>query len=740
MILSSVMGQEIQGFDKTSTEAERKLELEFDGYLDAKNLDTWMKKLTARPHHVGSSYGKENAEFIAKLFESWGFDTSIETYYVLFPTPKVRLLEMTGPETYTANLTEPPVAGDATSGQQDEQLPTYNSYSIDGDVTGELVYVNQGIPKDYLELEKRGIDVKGKIVIARYGGSWRGIKPKVAAEKGAIGCILFSDPIDDGYYQGDVYPLGAFKNENGVQRGSVQDMPLYPGDPSTPGEGSTKNVERLAISEIPTLTKIPVIPISISDALPLLQALEGPVAPQNWRGALPITYHIGPGKTTVHLKVEFNWDIVEANNVIAILKGDEFPDQWVMRGNHHDAWVNGASDPISGMVALMEEARAVGELVKNGWKPRRTIVYGAWDAEEPGLIGSTEWAEDHKDELKAKMVAYINTDGNSRGFLYVGGSHTLEKYVNQVAREVIDPQKGISVAERARANLLVNGNPEMRQEVTSRRDLRISPLGSGSDYTPFLQHLGIASLNIGFGGEGRGGEYHSIYDSYDHYTRFKDPGFQYGIVLAKVAGRLTLRIANAPLLPFDFPGFVDNVSKYATEVENLASKKREQTQFENKLIIEGRYTAVSDPTKPVTGPEPMDPVPFINFAPLKNAVVQLNLNVTAYSTAFEASKNGANLSFEQRKELDVLFLQSERYLTSEAGLPRRPWYKHAIYAPGFYTGYGVKTLPGIREALEQRDWQEAEEQIVIVSGILEEFARQIEAATAILQIEASGKD
>ncbi len=386
--------ESITGFTPESAKKEIALENAFESKLSASNLDKWMQLLSAEPHWVGTEYGQKNAEWIQKQFQSWGYDTKIETYHILFPYPKVRLLELTGPTTYKAKLTAVPVEGDEFTNQGEALLPSYNAFSTDGDVEAELVFVNYGIPKDYEELEKLGIDVKGKIVIAKYQGSWRGIKPKLAAEKGAIGCIIYSDPEDDGYGQGDVYPKGAFKNKTGVQRGSVMDMPTYPGDVLTPGYGATKDAKRLDRKDAPTITKIPVLPISYEDAQPLLEALDGPVAPETWRGGLPITYHIGPGPAKVHLKLEFDWQLTPAHNVIATMKGTEFPDQWVMRGNHHDAWVHGANDPISGMIALMEEARVIGELAKKGQKPKRTLVYCAWDAEEEGLIGSTEWVED----------------------------------------------------------------------------------------------------------------------------------------------------------------------------------------------------------------------------------------------------------------------------------------------------------------------------------------------------------
>ncbi|MDZ7362475.1 MAG: M28 family peptidase [candidate division KSB1 bacterium] len=709
------------------------LESQFDSHLNRDNLRHWMKRMAARPHHVGSAYGKENAEFMAAQFKSWGYDTQIEEFYVLFPTPKTRVLEMIAPVKFKPTLAEPALKEDATSNQISEQLPVYNAYSIDGDVTGELVYVNYGVPKDYEELEQRGVEVKGKIVIARYGGSWRGIKPKVAAEHGAIGCLIYSDPRDDGYFQGEVYPKGAYRNERGAQRGSVADMPLYPGDPLTPGIGATKEAKRFSIKEAPTLTKIPVMPISYGDAKPLLAALGGPVAPESWRGALPITYHLGPGPAKVRLKLEFNWDIKPLYNVIAKMRGSEYPDEWIIRGNHHDAWVNGADDPVSGMVATMEEARAIGELVKTGWKPKRTIVYCAWDAEEPGLIGSTEWAEAHADELKSKAVIYINSDSNGRGFLFAGGSHTLEKFVNQVARDVVDPQKKISVAERARALRIVRGSPEDRKEARDRSDLRLFALGSGSDYTPFLQHLGIASLHIGYGGEDGGGSYHSIYDSFDHYTRFGDSNFEYGVALAQTAGRLVLRLADQDVLPFEFMNCTETIAKYAKEVMKLADDMREETEELNRRLTDKTLEAVADPKETYVAPKPQAPVPYLNFSPLQNAVAKAQQSARSYDRAMNGlMANGKSLTAEKQKALNTILMNIERALTSSAGLPRRPWFTHQIYAPGFYTGYGVKTLPAVREAIEQRNWDEAEAQIVVVAQTLERFANEIERATAVL--------
>ncbi|HKK11319.1 MAG TPA: M28 family peptidase, partial [Flavobacteriaceae bacterium] len=440
----SLAQDKIIGFTEKNVTKQLSLESSFDNNLSTKSIGNNIKILSAKPHHLGSIGSKENAEYILKLYKKWGWEAKIETFHVLFPTPKSRLLEMTSPTTYKAILKEPVIKEDPTSGQSG-QIPTYNAYSADGDVTGKLVFVNYGLPKDYKVLEKMSIDVKGKIVIAKYGHSWRGTKPKVAQEHGAIGCIIYSDPIDDGYFKGDVYPKGAYKNENGVQRGSIMDMVIYPGDPLTPSIGATENAKRLDRLEAPNLLKIPVLPISYRDATPLLKSLSGPVAPDNWHGGLPFAYHIGPGETEVHLKVDFNWDIVPCYDVIAKIQGDKYPDEWVVRGNHQDAWVNGASDPISGQAAMLEEAKSIGELLKTGWKPSRTLVYCSWDGEEPGLLGSTEWLETHEKELQQKAVIYINSDSNSRGFLYASGSHALEPLMDEIAKTVIDPQTQVSV-------------------------------------------------------------------------------------------------------------------------------------------------------------------------------------------------------------------------------------------------------------------------------------------------------
>ncbi len=720
----------LMGFTRTHAAEELRLEGRYDSSLNREDLPGWLKDLSSRPHHIGSPGGKANAEYIAAKLKSFGFETKIERYDVLFPTPKTRLLQMVAPASYTAKMIELPVGSDPTTSQQSDQLPTYNAYSPDGDVTGELVYVNYGVPKDYEELDRCGIDVRGKIVIARYGGAWRGIKPKVAAEHGAIGCIIYSDPRDDGYYDGDVYPKGPFRNETGVQRGSIADMPLYPGDPLTPGVGATEGAKRLPLKEAKTIAAIPTLPISYGDAAPLLATLGGPTAPEAWRGALPLTYHLGPGPTRVHLKLEFNWDLVPAYDVTGTLRGSDSPDEWIIRGNHHDAWVNGAEDPLSGQVAMLEEARGIGALAAAGWRPKRTIMYCAWDGEEPGLLGSTEWVEAHADVLKQKAAVYINSDSNGRGFLFVGGSHTLEKFINEVARDVTDPERKISVGQRLRALRMVEAHGDDFREA---RDgtAHLGSLGSGSDYTPFIQHLGIASLNFGYGGEGGGGSYHSICDSYTFYTRFEDTNFVYGLAAAQTGGRIVLRLAGADVMPFDFQAFTETVGKYVKEVIKLADDMRTQTDEFNEKLKDHTGTLAADPRDVFVEPKPKDPVPYINFAPLLNALGDLQESTRKFERAFPPG-DSLSLLGDRTGALNTILMDAERTLTRKEGLPGRPWYKHEIYAPGMYTGYGVKTLPAIREALELRKWKEAEEQTKVVAGVFENYAHMVDKATELV--------
>ncbi len=703
LALALVMQSFLATFSFTSHAQSQSWEEKFRAIPRTDLLEQYMRELSAEPHHLGSPRDKQNAEWMRDKLKSWGLDATIEEYQVLFPTPKERVLELLAPTKFVAKLKEPVIAEDPDSTDQN-QLPTYNAYSGEGDVTAPLVYVNYGIPADYEALEKMGVSVKGKIVIARYGVSWRGIKPKVAYEHGAIGCLIYSDPKEDGYYQGDVYPTGAYRNEDGVQRGSVMDMPIHPGDPLTPGVGSTKNAKRLSRDEAKTLLKIPVLPISYGDALPLLKTLRGAIVPEAWRGALPITYHVGGNEDVkVHLKLSFNWTQATTYNVIARIIGSTYPDEWIIRGNHHDAWVNGADDPVSGMVALLEEARAFGELLKQGWKPTRTMIFCAWDGEEQGLLGSTEWVEDHAAELTNKAVAYINSDSTGKGTLGIGGSHTLEHFMNDVARSVADPKgKGSAWDAQKATREKAAITDEAKRELRERADLRIGALGSGSDYTAFVDHLGIASLNLGFGGESSGGIYHSIYDSFAWYKKFSDGDFTHTRALAQVAGTAMLRLADAEVLPFEFTNLADTIGNYADDVARLLA-------------------ASKSPIK-------------IDLQPLQNSVDKLRNSANNYDRALRGSL-ASGKKIADAKTLNRLLYQSERKLLSDAGLPRRDWFKHQIYAPGFYTGYGVKTLPGVREALEQKYWDEASAQTIIISKTLEAMAAQIEEATSKLKAE-----
>jgi N-acetylated-alpha-linked acidic dipeptidase len=718
--------KKIIGFSEKNVPAQLTTESTFDKNLSKENIGENIKRLSAKPHHISSPGSKENAEYILSQFKKWGWDAEIETFHVLFPTPKTRLLEMTSPTSYKALLKEPALKEDETSGQSG-QLPTYNAWSADGDVNAELIFVNYGLPQDYEVLARMGIDVKGKIVIAKYGHSWRGIKPKVAQEHGAIGCIIYSDPMDDGYFQGDVYPKGSFKNEYGVQRGSVMDMVIYPGDPLTPGIGATEKAKRLDRLEAPNLLKIPVLPISYHDAKPLLEALDGPVAPNNWHGGLPFAYHIGPGKTKVHLKVAFNWDIVPCYDVVAKIRGAKFPDEWVIRGNHQDAWVNGAADPISGLSAMLEEAKSIGLMISTGWKPDRTIVYCAWDGEEPGLLGSTEWLETHQKELQEKAVVYINSDGNERGFLGAEGSHSLEPLMDEIAKSVIDPQTNVSIFERRKSHdAIMATSTEAKRKILDEKELKLGAMGSGSDYSSFIQHAGIPALNLGFGGEGNGGEYHSIYDSYDNYVKFKDPGFQYGVTLAQTAGHAVLRMANADILPFDFTHLYHTINEYSNDLISLLQKTRESTEVENQMITSGGYAVGEDPTKKLIMPVVKPGVPYLDFSSLQNALESLKKSADTLKVIFQNKLKTNSESVAFNKSL----YQAEQQLLTETGLPRRGWYKHTLYAPGFYTGYGVKTMPGIREAIEQREWKEAQEQIFVDAKAISKLAHYLKVISA----------
>ena len=730
----------IFGFTPEHADRQQALEAKFDQALSGEEMKGWLETLSSEPNHVGSPHDKANAELMLAKFKSWGWDARIETFDILYPTPIAEKLELLGPHPFTAALHETPVEGDRTSVQADHVLPPYVAYQGDGDVTADIVYVNYGMPEDYKALEHLGISVKGKIVLARYGAGWRGLKPQLAEEHGAVGCLIFSDPADDGYATDDVWPKGGQRPPQGVQRGSVEKMMIYAGDPLTPGVGATKDAKRLTRETATTILHIPALPISYADAQPFLAAMGGPLAPRNFRGALPITYRTGGvGAASAHLLVKSDWSLKPIYDVIAVMKGKEFPDQWVIRGNHHDGWVFGATDPLSGNVVLMEEAKAIGALARTGWRPKRTLVYASWDAEEPGLIGSTEWAEAHAAELQKKAVAYVNSDSNERGFLGAEGSHSLQSLVNQVARDVTDPETGATVATRRRARAQVEGSrPGAREEAKAEAEIAakggempLAPLGSGSDYSAFIQHLGIASINLGYGGEGEmGGVYHSLYDSYDHYLRYGDPDFRYEVTLAQTAGRVMLRLADADVPPMRLAPVSGAVSRYLKEVKQLVEKARTDDARFVALSQSNAFALSDDPTHPTHPPAAETPVEPLDFSAMDAAAERLARATTAFDTAYAASVG--HLSRAQAATLEPVMSGLEQALTAPEGLPGRPWFHHMVYAPGMLTGYGAKTLPGIREAIESRRWAEAQAYIAVVARTLDGYSSRLEQTTTSL--------
>jgi N-acetylated-alpha-linked acidic dipeptidase len=717
---------------------QAKREAVLDASVSASEQMGWLKQMASAPNHVGSAHDKANAEFILSQFKAWGWDAKIETFEVLYPTPLKAQLNLVGPVAVPLGGQEPTIPEDATSANLKDALPPYVAFQGDGDVTADVVYVNYGLPADYAALARRGISVKGKIALARYGGGWRGLKPKLAQEQGAIGALIYSDPANDGYATADTYPNGGGRPDTGVQRGSVADMTTYPGDPGTPGYGSVKGAKRIDRKDAVTIMKIPTLPISYGDAMKIFAHLKGPIVPDNFRGALPITYRTGgDGSVKLHLQVESDWSLKPVYNVIAMLKGKDRPDEWVVRGNHHDGWVFGAADPLSGEVAMLSEAKALGQLAKAGWRPSRTIVYASWDAEEPMLLGSTEWVETHEAELKAKAIIYINTDGNGRGFLGAEGSHQYSHLVNQVAADVKDPQTGVSVLERARAKLRADAFDGGRVDADELKaaeaggDLPMGALGSGSDYSSFLQHAGVPSLNLGFGGEGEtAGSYHSIYDSYDHFVRFDDPGLAYGAALSKTVGRVVLRIADADTPPLRFGDLAATVHIYLGEVKALIDTRRKQDEKRAGLLSGNAFALASDPKAPVAAPVAEAPTPVIELAALENAVGKLEASAKAYDAAYAAK--GAALTPATRAKLNAALLGIDQALLIPEGLPGRDWYKHALYAPGRFTGYGAKTLPGVREAVEERRFADANVYAGRTAAAIERLAAKLDAAKAII--------
>ena len=667
----------IHGFPEDEAKLRQPFEERLRAMAESNKIREFMTRIASKPHHAGSPASKAVAEYALAKFKDFGLDASIESFDVLLPYPTQRSLEMVSPVRYTARLREPTVKDDPDSNDSN-QLPSYNSYSANGDLTAQVVYANYGLPEDYAYLKSKGIQVKGKIALVRYGRSFRGLKPKVAAEHGAVGCLIYSDPKDDGYFQGDTYPKGPFRPPGGIQRGSVMDLPTYPGDPLTPGKPSIPGVPRLKLDEARNVQKIPVMPISWEDAKPILEQINGEVAPPEWRGAIPITYHAGAGPATVHLKVQADNATRQIHDVVARLKGSVYPDQYIVYGNHHDAWVNGAVDPVSGAASLLEAARILSKAAQQGWKPKRTIVFALWDAEEFGLIGSTEWAEKHRDDLLRNAVAYFNSDSTLRGAMSIQATPSLEKFVEEWMRDYPDPASGKSLLES-----------------TNAKGYRPGPLGSGSDYTAFVHHLGIASLNAGFAGD-MSGVYHSIYDSLRWFQYFGDPDYIFTTAFAGFMATGLARMADAYVVPFDF----GRVSRFLREtIEELKKNPKSKGMNWENLDREAERVAI--------------------------AARAFGQAVTAAEPKF------ASLDHAKLHKLNEAIFQSERSLTRPEGLPGRDWYKYQLSAPGKYTGYGAKTLPGIREAIESGRLDEAQVQLKALAEALGLYSERIRNAAKL---------
>jgi N-acetylated-alpha-linked acidic dipeptidase len=681
----------ILGFSAAGSSAEATLERTFKTSLSAKEAEADFDVLTNEPHHVGSPYDITLADEIANRFTSFGLDVTRYEYGVLVPWPTERRVDIVAPDSARLDVDEEKLPGDVWAAKPGI-LPAYNAYSPSGDVTGDVVYVNYGGPADYDTLQQLGISVAGKIVLARYGGGWRGIKPKVAAEHGAIACLIYSDPRDDGFFQGDAYPDGPYRGMGMIQRGSVMDMPTLSGDPSTPGRPSKPGVPRLPLDQIETLAKIPVQPMSARQGLELLKRLGGPLAPDAWRGALPVTYHIGAGPAKVHVRLQMDYGQRRLINVIARITGSEFPDEWVILGSHHDAWVYGAADPESGQTAVINVARGFGRLLKSGWRPRRSVLIASWDGEEPGLLGSSEWVDDLGAELSAKTVVYVNLDPGATGpYFSTSAVHSLAPFLRDVAKSVDADLPGKTLFDR-----WLN-RPRDQALAQPSAPPTVGALGSGSDYSPFLDHLGIAALDLSMNGPGDNGTYHSLYDNPDWFKRYIDPGFQINVRTSQVTGATILRLANADVLPFDYTAYGQQILDYIGEIERSATSLW------------------------ANGARGLD---FQNLRRATQAMIKAGGELTAQGEAL-TNRTPDGTTHASLARLNQRLMLAERALVTPEGLPDRPWFRHVIYAPGLYTGYDVKTMPGIREAVEGKNFNRAAEQAQVAIRALDRAAAEL---------------
>lgn len=659
------------------------IEKEFLGVPRADSCRRNLFILTQQPHVAGTFYDSVLAVFVKNRFETYGIDAKIVTYYVYLPYPRSESLEMTAPEKFDFDLNEAGWKWDKDTYNSNVVIP-FNAYSPSGDISGQVVYANYGLPEDYNLLHKLGIDIKGKIMLVRYGRSFRGIKVKVAEEHGAAGVIIYSDPADDGYDRGDIYPNGPMRPWSAVQRGSIQDLTVYPGDPLTPGYASTKDAKRIPLSQVTDLPHIPCMPISYGNAQKLLSNLAGPVVPHEWQGGLPFAYHIGPGGTEVHMKLDMDYRIKPIWDVIGTITGSEYPDEKVIVGNHRDAWVYGAVDPNSGTASLLETARGLGTLLKGGWHPKRTIVLCSWDGEEYGLLGSTEWGEQNSTELVKQAVAYINIDAPVSGSDFRASAvPSLDKFIMGVTRSVKDPKSGMSVFDAwyARQNKEAFGkNPVVPDTATT----RLGRLGSGSDYTVFLDHLGIPAFDFGFGGPY--GVYHSVLDDFYWMEHWGDPTFEYHAIVAKVLGIATIRLADDALLRFRYSDYARQISGYVKDRQKLAGSEE---------LLKG-----------------------VDFSPAVEASAEF------LKAAEEVDANLDRAKTESYPAINAAFIQIERAFTDNGGLPKSSWFKHQIYAPGFYTGYASEPLPGVSRAIEERDPSILRKEIDILARRLKDAAQK----------------
>ena len=722
-----------------SAVAEARLEEQLKSEVSAENIGAYIKQHTARPNYPGAPYAQSVAEQTLALFKEWGWDAEIESFSVMFPRSLEQTVELLGTERYRAQIHEPPIPGDPYTDNQAEILQPQFVYGPDGDVTAPLVYVNLGLREDYQALERLGVSVRGKIVIVRIGSLWRGGKVELAAEHGAAGILIYSDPKEDGYSRDAPYPAGPARTPDGVQRGSVL-YGKYPGDPLTPDQPAIAGAARLSKDDPKsTVARIPAVPLSYSDAQHFLAALGGQVVPEAWRGALPITYRVGPSQSDVHLKVKYDWKLLTWRDVIARLPGKVWPDELIIRGNHRDGWVYGAQDPHSGHSEMLEEARALGKLYRQGWRPKRTILYASWEGEEEGLIGSTEWTEAHRQQLLEHADIYMNTDGLGRGSVTGTGSASLAAFISSIAGDVSDPDSKVSTLQRARIEArdtiydvpssLAGGVPAHAPRYDFQNDrLILEAPGYSSDHQAFVSNLGIPTLNMSFADPVMPeGQYHTSYDDFAYYSRFVDPGFLYGRAAAQLNGIAVLRLASAEVLPFRFDATAEAVTGEVDSVKRLYRTLVERAQRANQSLDDNAYIILRHPWRPIVPPQRQS-LPALDFGPLESAAAAVDAAARKFMTAQHALETSRTKA--QVATINHALLQVERTFLRASGLPERPYYKNELYSPGRL--WDTVPFPAIGDAMLDGKWEVAQEQLPLATQTVSSIARAIDAATAAL--------